>query len=231
MLTTRFQFPGGGTISAALCALLFYLSRHPSCYQRVASEVRTTFATDADIRSGPKLARCKYLRACFDEALRLSPPVGGTLWRELPANDTKSLTIQGHVIPKGTQVGVSIYSIHHNAKYFPDPFSFRPERWLQGDEEGVKLRTEGMYNAFTPFSSGPRGCEGKAMAYTEAGLVVAKLLMRFDFDRCNKDGYTDVGGGTGVPRELRGRREEFQMYDHFSASHDGPCLVLRARTR
>jgi cytochrome P450 len=164
--------------------------------------------------------------------MRLSPPVGGTLWRELPANDNEPLTIQGHLIPKGTQVGVSIYSIHHNPKYFPDPFKFRPERWLQGDQssthEGVPLKTEAMHNAFAPFSSGPRGCAGKAMAYTEASLVVSKLLMRFDFE-ASSGKYKGIGGGTGVPGDLRGRREEFQMYDHFSSSHDGPHLVLRPR--
>ncbi|KAI1737805.1 hypothetical protein F4680DRAFT_427939 [Xylaria scruposa] len=58
----------------------------------------------------------RYLRACIDESLRMSPPIPGTLWREQAADDTDSrpLVINGHVIPKGTYVGVNTYAIHHN---------------------------------------------------------------------------------------------------------------------
>lgn len=198
----------------------------------MAEEVRSTFKTDADVHSGPELSSCKYLRACLDEALRLSPPVPGTLWRELPATDHEPLVIGGHVIPKGTLVGVNIYSIHHNAKYFPDPFAFKPERWLSEKQasisEETKLTMGAMNTAFTPFSGGSRGCAGKAMAYMEASLVMCRVLLKFDLERASGK-YRDVGGGLDHKGGLRERREEFQLYDHFSASHDGPHLLLRRR--
>ncbi|KAG6353747.1 hypothetical protein INS49_005456 [Diaporthe citri] len=117
----------------------FYLSRNPEIYEKLAKEVRSTFSSDVDIRGGSKLAGCRYLRACIDEALRMSPPVPGTPWRELYLNERdRPLIIDGHVVPPGTQVGVCFYSLHHNEKYFADPFTYRPERWLVDDELAVE---------------------------------------------------------------------------------------------
>lgn len=65
---------GGETISTALSALVFYLSRNPGAYKRLADEIRSTLSSTADIRGGPRLAGCKYLRACIDEVLRMFPP-------------------------------------------------------------------------------------------------------------------------------------------------------------
>lgn len=46
----------------------------------------------------------------------MSPPIAGTLWREQASDDEEStpLIVDGHIIPKGTYVGVNTYSLHHN---------------------------------------------------------------------------------------------------------------------
>ncbi|KAF2204249.1 hypothetical protein GQ43DRAFT_192728 [Delitschia confertaspora ATCC 74209] len=54
----------------------------------------------------------------------------GLLWRELLPDDKTSITIDVHVIPHGTWVGIHVYSLYNNEKYFPDLFVFKPERWL-----------------------------------------------------------------------------------------------------
>lgn len=192
-------------------------------YKRLADEIRTTFSSTADIRGGPKLTSCRYLRACIDEALRISPPVTGTPWRELyPDQQGRPLVVDGHVVPPGTQVGVCFYSLHHNEKYFADPFAFRPERWLVDDQAQLRL----MNSAFCAFSVGPRGCAGKAMAYLEASLVVAKTIWAFDFEPA-PGGKT--GGGAPGKREGRRREDEFQLYDIFASVHAGPELVFTLR--
>ncbi|KAI1455226.1 cytochrome P450 [Annulohypoxylon moriforme] len=216
----------GDTTKTALSAVFFYLSRNPECYKKLAHEIRSTFSTGAEIR-GPALANCQYLRACIDEALRMSPPASGILWRELlPDSDDRPFIVDGHVIPGGTIVGVNIYSIHHNEEYFPDSFSFRPERWL--DDSVTPERKRIMRDGFIPFSVGPRGCAGKAMAYLEISLVVAKTLWYFDFGWA-QGGLGEIGAGApgmGVGRERPG---EFQLLDSFTASHDGPYLEFRER--
>ncbi|XXH01379.1 hypothetical protein Hte_007739 [Hypoxylon texense] len=218
-----FYSAGAETSSTTMSALLFYLSRNRECYQRLASEIRSTFTNGEDIRKGSKLVGCQYLRACIDETLRLSPPVPGILWREASRDDTEKhgpLIIDGHVISPGTQVGVSTYAVHHNEEYFPEPFAFRPERWLADETPGRPLQ------AFVPFSIGSRSCPGKSMAYLEISLTVARILWYFDFEKCSGS-LGDVGGGEPGRPGPRGRADEFQLHDIFASTHAGPVLSFR----
>ncbi|RYP01507.1 hypothetical protein DL764_006202 [Monosporascus ibericus] len=185
-----------------------------------AEEIRSTFASGADIR-GPMLAKCQYLRACFDEALRMSPPIPGTLWREEASEykrATEPLLVDGHVIPPGTQVGVNAYAIHHNKEYFQEPFEFKPERWFPESAESRRTNK----NAFVPFSVGARGRAGKAMAYLEAGLVIAKALWYFDFEKAPGE-IGRIGGAKGRP-------DEYHLRDIVVSVHDGPYLTFRPRS-
>ncbi|KAH9908510.1 cytochrome P450 [Xylariomycetidae sp. FL2044] len=220
-----FLTAGGDTTATGLAAVFFYLSRSPTCYHKLCQEIRTTFASGTDIRGGPLLASCTYLRACINEALRLSPPVPGALWREQDPGSREPLIVDGHFVPRGTQVGVSIYNIHHNEAYFPEPFAYDPERWLQDLPEE---RRKAMNDAFVPFSTGYRGCAGKAMAYLEASLVVAKTLWYFDVKMAPGIEGRLGGGAKGSPYG-RHREGEYQLHDVLSAMHDGPNLIFQPR--
>ncbi|KAF2997467.1 hypothetical protein E8E14_002724 [Neopestalotiopsis sp. 37M] len=219
-----FMAAGGDTVATLISATFFYLSRNPRCYQRLAKEVRSTFASGNDVKGGPEMASCTYLRACIDEALRMSPPSGSIHWREQDPAYNRPLIIDGQVIPRGTLVSVSPYALQHNEAYFPDPFTYKPERWIEGDEEARKIARD----ALGAFSTGPRNCAGKAMAYLESSLAVAKTLWYFDFEVAPGD-LGRVGGGTPGAKNGRDRPGEFQIFDVFTASHDGPYLTFRAR--
>ncbi|KAK6070466.1 cytochrome P450 3A31 [Seiridium cupressi] len=196
-----FLLAAGGTTKTALSATFFYLSRNPGAYYKLAREIRSAFQSASDI-NGQTLGGCHYLRACIDEALRLSPPGPDTI------------------------VGVNIYAIHQNPEYFEDPFEFIPERWIDDTMSGERRKT--MRDAFIPFLVGSRGCAGKSMAYLEISLVIAKTLWYFDFGPASGElGQVGAGRvGLGYGRERAG---EFQPYDHFTASHDGPYLNFEHR--
>jgi cytochrome P450 len=210
---------GGDTTATAMSGVFYYLSRNPTCYEKLAEEIRSTFVSGKEISSGPKLSSCRYLRACIDESLRMSPPVSGTLWRQRYADDTSSdpLIVDGHVIPPGTHVGVNTYALHHDEKYFPDSNKYKPERWLEADEE-TRAR---MNQAFCAFSIGSRGCAGKPMAYLEASLVVAKTLWYFDFNVAR--------GEAGKLGDDRASPGEFETWDIFSSHQEGPNLIFKPR--
>lgn len=217
-----FMPAGGDTTSTALTGLFFYLSRYPTCYKRLAEEIRTTFISGSEIRHGTKLSGCTYLRACIDESMRMTPPIPTTLWRQLPESDFEQpLVIEGQLIPPGTEVGVNIYTLHHNEEYFPDSYLFDPERWLEEDPARKKL----MHDAFTPFSIGSRGCGGKGMAYQETSIAIAKTLWYLDFERPKNNTKIDCAGeiinNNGKP--------ELQAFDQFGSVHHGPNLVFRLR--
>lgn len=222
---------GGTPPATTMSASLFYLSINRRAYARLAQEIRSTFRSGEDIKGGPQLASCQYLRACINESLRLSPPSLATLWREQIDDKTSPLIIDKHVVPQGTHVGISIYSLHHNEKYFPDSFAFKPERWLaptnpEGPEQ-QEARSR-MNKAFIPFIVGPRSCAGKAMTYLEVSLVIAKIMWYFDFEPAPGD-QGKLGGRPAGRADGTERSEEYLLYDVFNSCHNGPNLIFKSR--
>lgn len=214
---------GSDTTSTAMAATLFYLVRNPSALAQVTAEIRKQFTTVEDIHQGPQLNSCTYLRACIDEAMRLSPSVGGLLPREvLPGG----ITIDGENIPSGMVVGTPHYTIHHNAAYYPDPFAYIPERWFTGgrvSEHDVAV----AQSAFCPFSIGPRGCIGKGLAYIEMAMTLARVLFLYDLRQAQ--GMVDPGEGKAGAEWGRHRSTEFQLVDTFTSLKDGPMVEFRKR--
>lgn len=167
------------------------------------------------------------MRACIDEALRMSPPVGTGNGRETPAS---GITIDGEFLPGDVDVGVSTYAIHHNPEYYADPWTFRPERWIEG-EQGVGMGTDiAVARAcFSAFSQGIRSCLGKGLAYTELTLVLASLLFATDFQFANAE-LALVGRGREDGEYGRHHAREFQLKDCIVGQKQGPWLVYKRRS-
>ncbi|ROW16857.1 hypothetical protein VPNG_01757 [Cytospora leucostoma] len=223
---------GGTTTATAICTVFYYLSRNPSVYAQLASEVRAAFSSGSQIRQGQQLTSCKYLRAVIDESMRISSPTPGVMWREKDPLSVEPLVVDGHLIPPGTFVGVGSYSLMHNPEYFPEPFAFRPQRWLEGDDDTPedKEARATMRRAFIPFALGDRGCAGKAVAYPEMSLTIAKTMWYFDFEKA--PGVAgDVGSGREGAAKGRERQDEYQLYDRFMAEHEGPNLRFWPREK
>ncbi|KAL5375433.1 hypothetical protein DPSP01_011240 [Paraphaeosphaeria sporulosa] len=241
-----FTVAGSDTTVTATTAIFFYLSHYPNCLSRLEQEIRSTFSSVDDIRIGAQLASCHYLLGCVEETLRLTPPVGSTLMREvLPGG----LSVDGKWFPRGMDIAVPHYALHHDERYFPDPFTFKPERWLSqttgcsdaidvgvapdlepepADSVREKSASPGSLaaSAFVAFGVGRTSCIGKYLAYQEVLLVIARTLWLFDMrlERGSTLGEGSVKLGPG-----RERREEFQTWDRFVSMHQGPMLQFRRR--
>jgi len=166
---------GSDTTSSSVTILLYFLLTHPHVLSRVVSEVDAAFESQGsttetlspDWWSSSKLS---YLEACVNEGLRLYPavPNGSYRW------SGQGKQVGDKYIPPRTTVSLDIYSIHRDSRYFgPDPDAFRPERWLSGEPINR--------GAFIPFSTGPRGCVGKALAMQEMKALLSSLLRKFEF--------------------------------------------------
>jgi cytochrome P450 len=218
---------GSDTTSTSLSATLFYLLNNPSCLRQLTEEIRSTFdGMDIEnIRSGSLLGSCIYLRACIDEAMRLSPPVPGHLPREVQLG---GMIIDGYSIPAGTIVGAAAYAIHHNPNYYPEPFSYIPDRWLPSREhlspDLAKVTVETVQSAFCPFSIGPRGCIGKPLAYIQLMATLARIVYLFDLKLASP-----LGGGSSEEEQGRRRTGEYQLEDTFTSRKDGPMVEFKLR--
>ncbi len=76
-----------------------------------------------------------------------------------------------YAVEAGGPISMSILLIHHREDIYPDPFSFRPERW-----EGVKPDTY----RWIPFGGGVRRCLGAALAMAEQRAVLTAMARRLD---------------------------------------------------
>lgn len=121
---------GSDTSSTTISATLYHLVRNTSCLKRLVEELRSTFDDLEDIRTGPKLQSCTYLRACIDEAMRMSPAVPGLLPRLVLPGGLDIPALDVHV-PAGVDIGTCTYAIHHHKDYVVEPFTYNPSRWLQ----------------------------------------------------------------------------------------------------
>lgn len=187
-------------------------------------EVRSAFEKAQDVGHGKALMGCTFLRACIDEAMRMSPPVAGALPRQvLPGG----LSVDDVFVPEGIDVCVPHYSIHHNAEYFPRPFAYVPDRWIRESAPAdMAAKMDEAHSAFCAFSIGPRGCIGKGMAYVELTLSLARVLYEFDMRLAPG---TSVGEGRSDLEEGRRRSEEYQLKDTFTSMKNGPLVQFKKR--
>ncbi|KAK8042342.1 cytochrome P450 [Apiospora phragmitis] len=177
--TATFIVAGADTSSTSMAAVSHYITGSSHWYRKAAEEVRSTFPSAEDIRLGPKLNSCICLRACIDESLRLSPPGGSALWREVEAG---GMTIAGDFVPEGSEVAVGFYSIQHSTNYYDRPFEFDASRWYRPVE---RVASDQQQSPYMPFSIGPRSCVEKPMAIAQITLVFARLLWEFDLRRAS----------------------------------------------
>ncbi len=152
---------GHETTAYALAFATDLLAHTPSALEKLHQEIEPLDETP----TLPTLAALPYLDAVCDETLRLHP-VAVQVTREL----RKPFDIAGYSLSPGVSVAVSAYLVQHRADLFPDPESFRPERFLE--------RQVGPFEYF-PFGGGPTRCLGASMAKDEMKTVLFYLLRRF----------------------------------------------------
>ena len=219
---------GSDTMGTSVVATLFYLLHNPEPLLRVQKEVRRTFHKTEEICMGAKLSSCHFLFACITEAMRFTPPVGACLPREVLKG---GITVEGEQFPEGVDISVPVYSLHHNEDYFPDSFSYKPERWIvsmEPDIPGVtEAEVERAQSAYHPFGVGRSSCVGRHLAYQEMTILLARIIWLFDM---RLGSPSTVGEGGPKLGELRKRKGEFQTWDKFVSSHNGPMVQFRLRS-
>lgn len=153
---------GHDPTTAATCWALYLVHKHPEVEERLRSEL---------VSSSPDLsatAALPYLEAVSLETLRLYPivPAVERVLRE-PAK------VFDYEIPAGLRLTPCMYLTHRRPEIYPEPDSFRPERFVNRQYSPFE---------FLPFGGGTRRCVGAHFAPYQIKLVLASLLRRFRFE-------------------------------------------------
>ena len=153
---------GHETTATALCWAFERILNHPDVEDRLRAEIAGV-AHDRPL-TPEDLPRLEYLDATIKEVLRMRPVIP-TVARKL----TAPMKIREWEIPAGVVVAPAINMIHQREDLYPEPKSFKPERFLGKKQD--------PYTYF-PFGGGTRRCIGMAFANYEMKIVLATVLRR-----------------------------------------------------
>ena len=167
---------GNATTSTTLGFFLAEMIRHEHMLEKLVKEVDEIWMERGISRNSSNqeivtaLKDMVYLDAALNETLRRHPPATAGL-RSLQ----KDIEILGHKVPAGVFVLVSQKTLHHHPKYWDNPDTFDPDRFL-GNKEIVPY-------TYVPFIVGPRRCLGKNFAILEIKIFLSIWLSRMIFEK------------------------------------------------
>ncbi|WPH04118.1 Cytochrome P450 CYP682N1 [Acrodontium crateriforme] len=166
---------GTETTGRTLAITILHILADPSIHARLLEELRPLIPSyQAPLPPVSQLEALPFLTAVINEGLRMGHGACGRLSRIAPdENLVFPNGLKGPVIiPAGTTFSQSSYLIHTNQEIYPDPFNFRPERFLSS-ENATDAENEAVNRAkanLVPFGRGTRACVGLNLAYSELYL-------------------------------------------------------------
>jgi cytochrome P450 len=139
---------GSDTTAISLSSIMWHLCHYPETLQKLRAEI-DEFTAGSRGGSTPDFKETQdmpYFQAVMKEALRMHAATGLPMWRSVPDGGAE---IEGKFFPAGTVVGVNTWVAHYDERVFPDARTFRPERWLEAEDEKLKE----MNQMYMPVSS------------------------------------------------------------------------------
>lgn len=157
---------GHETTANALTWTWYLLSQNPECEARLHQELDTVLEGRAP--SMADLPALRYSEMVFAEAMRLYPPA----WA-IGRMSKEPFELGGLSIAAKSICILSPYVTQRDARWFPDPERFDPDRWTQ---EARDARPKFSYY---PFGGGARVCIGERFAWMEGVLILATLAQKW----------------------------------------------------
>ncbi len=185
---------GHETTATSLAWALACALENPGTLDRMRDEVERVFADGFD---ATKVKQLSYIGAVANESMRLFP-IATAVTRILK----RERELAGYSLPAGTRVAPCIYLTQRDARLWPEPERFRPERFLDGKAS--------VYEFF-PFGAGVWRCLGAQFAEYEMRVVLARIVARVDLSlapgvavKPQQRGFT-VAPSDGVPVRVQRR--------------------------
>lgn len=181
---------GAGTTAAAMASFMLTMTLHASEYDKLQAEVDKVVGPGRmpQFSDMPSLPR---VRAVAKEVLRWRPVTAGGLPHQLTKDDTYTVNGETYFLPAWTNVHPVQWSIHREEKRYPDPDSFRPERWLEASWPTFQKPLTKYPNLqnFSAFGFGRRICPGMNIAERSLYILIARIAWGCDIkQKVGKDG-------------------------------------------
>jgi len=180
---------GHETTANGLSFALWMMAKHPEAQEAVHQEAvrvlgnRRPAAADFPI--------LKYAYMVFAESMRLYPPV----WVIGRCCGAEAYDFRGFTIPAGAVLIAPQVVVQRDARFWPDPLKFDPQRFADdgkaaNDKQGNGKPARPKF-AYYPFGAGSRQCIGEGLAWMEGVFVLATIFRNWR-----------VRPASGAPEEL-----------------------------
>lgn len=161
-------FAGHDTTTSTVAFMFYELAHHPEAVARLVREQDSILAGSAPEASQLMGTGLPYLEMVLDETLRKYPPA----WVG-PRRSVAPFELHGHPIPGNVFVNYCSWASHHLPDVYPEPDSFRPERFAPEAKAALPK------GAYIPFGGGSRICIGMRFGQLEVRTIATLILSRF----------------------------------------------------
>ncbi|THH17553.1 hypothetical protein EW146_g3277 [Bondarzewia mesenterica] len=168
-----FLIAGHETTAHTLCYTFALLALHADKQERLYQSIKSLMPDPNRLPTYEEMPLFTYSMAVYYETLRMFPAVNGI--PKFSAEDTSLVVsnINGDKItipvPQDTNIVIHTPGLHYNPRYWEDPHTFKPERFLE----------DWPRDAFLPFSQGARACLGRRFFETEGIAILTMLMSRY----------------------------------------------------
>ncbi|KAJ7777076.1 cytochrome P450 [Mycena metata] len=168
---------GADTTVSAISTFILAILSNPEAQKKAQAELDSVLKPDhlPDFDDEPSLP---YVSAIVKEVLRWRPvtPVG--IPHFLPVEDE----YRGYRLPPRSIVVANAWAILHDESMYPDPYAFKPERFLLNGKPNPAIRSPDAV-----FGFGRRVCPGRHMATSSVWIAIASILATFDITKAVED--------------------------------------------
>lgn len=155
---------GHETTANALSWTFYLLSKNQDAQDKAIASAQEA----SDVSTWAGVQKIQYIKQAIQEGMRILPPV----W-DLNRQAVNEEVVNGYLVPKGREIFISIYAIHHDEEIWPDPEKYDPDRFSPENEKNLDK------SWYFPFGLGPRFCIGSNFAMTEMVVVLTLFLKHF----------------------------------------------------
>ncbi|XP_022170026.1 uncharacterized protein LOC111033548 [Myzus persicae] len=201
---------GSETISSLLSFCLYELALNKEIQDKLREEICSMKAKHDGVLNNDYLMDLHYTNMVLEETGR-KYSIAFNIVRV--ATKTYTLPDESFVIEKGQKIIIPMFNIHRDAKYYPDPLKFDPERF------SMEQKSKQPNGTYIPFGDGPRLCLGKRFAESEMKLVLSKILSKFEVLPCDQTEIPlDIRSGSGLISPKNGVVLKFRpIIEHYKS--------------